>query len=439
MIESPWSREAEAAVIGAALVYPETFDGVGLVPADFYLSANRCIWDAMGELRRGDRAIDVTTVLDRLKARGDETAQPHAVECVKSVTHLEMLAHHVAIVSRDSARRRLMALAAELGERAARVEDVAGTMASARQELERITAAEVGAPVRVGDVLTRVLDAIEAKKDKPWERATPTGIGKFDRLMGGLRPGRVIVVAARPGIGKSSLMRGFCLNAAVRHRVPTLVFSLEVLRDELIEQFLASEASVSGERIDRGDLTADEFGKLFHADPRLRQAPLWVDDRTLSITQISAAARKWRGERREPLVQIAVDYLGLVPPAERSSTREREVAQVSWTLKTLARDLACPVIALSQLNRKIEDRGPDAEPKLSDLRESGAIEQDAHMVVFVHRQPPLDTSGPAKLIIAKNRAGRTGAIDVHWNAEFMTFTEAAAPHEIPKNWQEGER
>jgi replicative DNA helicase len=245
-----------------------------------------------------------------------------------------------------------------------------------------------------------------------------------------LRPGQLVVVAARPGIGKTALAGCTALRAAKRG-VPVLVFSLEMAFAELAERFLGAQSRMSVETIGRG-VSGAAMRELFAASRDLSALPLWVDDRILNAGQIASAARSWRVRNQGKRALVVVDYLGLIKPQGRSETRALEVGRMAWAAKMLAKDLACPLILVAQLNRGNEKEG--RKPVLSDLRDSGEIEQHADVVIFPNREPPLEDSGEADLIVAKNRGGKTGKVSCYWNAPLMVFEGLAR-----EEGQHGER
>jgi replicative DNA helicase len=424
-------KNAERAVIGSAMCHPGLFDSAGLSPSDFFLGLHSAAWAAMGVARAKDRGIDPITVSDVMKLSGEADGDPlgFLVQCAGEAPVEAMAPFYVEIVRRDATRRRMQAWASRLAQRTGEEHAVDDLVAEARGKLEEVASGHVGGPVRVGDKLSDVLSVVEAKAARPHEHGVPTGIETFDRTFGNLGPGRLVVVAARPGIGKTSLARTMGLHAAVKKGIPVLLFSLEMTFQELAEQFVAGQVRMPAEALDRGSLSMEQFKRIYRDVGPLTRAPLYVDDRILSAAQISATARAWRAEQRVTQVLVMVDYLGLIRATEaRQETRTLEVGRMTWTMKVLAKDLACPVVLVAQLNRQVEQRSVDgqaAHPRLSDLRDSGEIEQHAHMVVFPHRNPPLHESGPAELVVAKNRGGRTGVVSCHWHAEFMMFGDLA--------------
>jgi replicative DNA helicase len=266
------------------------------------------------------------------------------------------------------------------------VQDPAEVLSDARRLMADLEGRTMGGPVKLGEGLGRVLDDIEARTRGQDESSTVgLGIASYDALIGPLRPGQLVVVAARPGIGKTALAGCTALRAAKRG-VPVLVFSLEMAFAELAERFLGAQARMPVETIGRG-VSGLAMRELFAASRDLGSLPLWVDDRILNVGQIASTARSWRVRNQGRRALLVIDYLGLIKPQGRSETRALEVGRMAWAAKMLAKDLACPVMLVAQLNRGNEKEG--RKPVLSDLRDSGEIEQHADVVIFPNREPPL--------------------------------------------------
>jgi len=264
---------------------------------------------------------------------------------------------------------------------------------------------------------------------------TPTGFKDLDSMTGGLQPGNLIVIAARPSMGKSCLVTNIAENAAIKHGKPVALFSLEMSETELARRFIASQASVKGDDLSKGRVPEATWPKIVAASSKLARAPLWIDDSgDIGMLEIRAKARRLYSQNPGGLGLVIVDYLQLLRAESRSENRAEIIGQMSRGLKMLARELDVPVIALSQLNRSVESRNPKI-PLLSDLRESGAVEQDADVVIFIYRDDyynPPDSSSPserpgeADLIIAKNRNGPVGRVILTFRPEyprFMSYTQ----------------
>jgi replicative DNA helicase len=416
--------DAERNVVGCCLLEAQALDLVGdLRPDDFFIPAYQAIFEAIRDLRYAGKAIDVLTVGDVLKAKGHDKLLEARGEMLTEIANIAPIwlnvKHWAEIVARDGARRRILQLCGEIGERTKADVDVSGLLVEARRRLADLEAPQGPGPVRLGDRIREGLAAIAARSERPEEAAVLTGIRRFDDEIGGFRPGQLVVVAARPGIGKTAFAGTVALRAAMRS-VPVLVFSLEMSWQEMFERFLGALERISVETLSRGKADYNQFKRLYKS--KLGELPLWVDDRALSMGQIVGAARAWRARQTASQALIVIDYLGLIRNDSRAETRTLEVGRMAWAAKMLAKESKTPVMLVSQLNRASEIQG--REPVLSDLRDSGEIEQHADQVLFPHREPPLDQSGPSALIVAKHRGGRTGRIRCHWHAEYMSFEEA---------------
>jgi len=414
----PHSLDAEKAVLGSLLLRPTALDEIADMAADaFYLPAHREIVEAMRRIAGDGKRLDVVVLFDELTRRkaGVDLGYLSSLEPPTA----EALGYWADIVRKKSALRRVLEVAAEMRAQAIEGEDPETVIADATKNLADIAVSgDKGGPVKLGDRLIEVLENIQAKVTEPKRFGVGTGISAFDTRFGLLRPGTLIVVAARPGIGKTALAGTVARNAA-KDGIPSLVFSLEMAFQEMAERFLSAESGVNGQLIATGRVNATEFRQLHSAAGKLAEAPIAIDDRILTAGKIAATARAWRARQRTKQALVVVDYLGLIRSAERSETRALEVGRMAWAMKTMAKALDVPVILVAQLNRKNEQE--KREPVLSDLRDSGEVEQHAHMVIFPHREPPLDQSGAADLIVAKNRGGITGKVAVWWHAETTTF------------------
>lgn len=421
----PHSLDAERAVLGSVLIRPSVFgelDGI-LVADDFLIPGHREVWLAMRECdRRGH--LDVLAVADELEVRGLlsrlEGGAGYMLTLSGSVPTAEGARHYALLVREKAVLRRLIALATEVASLAAGDCDLAELLAETRARIDALEVPTDDGPVRVGDAIEAAKDVIEARARDPRVGAVASGLRDLDACVGGFRAGQSIVVAANPGSGKSSFAWSTAIRASMAG-VPALCFSLEMSRQELIERAITFAGNVPGLTSRELDLRAwDQIGK---ATAALKPLPLWVDDRKLSIGRIMAEARRWRSRHaREGLALLVVDYLGLVRSDGRSENRQNEVAAMSRAFKTLAGDLKCPLLLVAQLNRQNMTGGTPREPALSDLRDSGAIEQDADMVIF-----PWTMDADTKLIVAKHRNGATGTIKVKWRPELMAFYDDEGP------------
>lgn len=443
----PHSLDAEKAALGAVLIKPTALDDLGHLQADdFFMPIHREIFEAMRAIAERGHPIELVLLEDELRARTNADGRPmllalpdgmqYLVDCFNTCGSAENASHYARIIAEKAQLRRMIAMCAEV-QSAAYAEEASPRelMATVRERTGNIEARTPGGPVRVGDVVANVLDMMEKRGSAPQEYLVPTGIATLDRKIGGLRAGHLIVVAANPGRGKTAFAVNAATDAAVRAGIPTLVFSLEMDRDELIERQLSRGGRVNGRNVSLGRLSQREWDQVTTASARMaydkdhKQIPLYIDDRKLTASQICAEARRWRAKHRDPRALIVIDYLQLVAADQEERTREREVALMSGMFKKLAHrtQANAPVIMISQLNRE-NMKGKDGKtrsPVLSDLRDSGAIEQDADVVIFPwwDTEPPPTGRHPARLIFGKYRGGFKGEVPVDWLPEFTAFED----------------
>jgi replicative DNA helicase len=452
--QPPANVDAEKSALGCVLLKPHCFDDVAtnLTADDFFMPAHREIFDAMFTLDKKRQAIDIISLSDELKTRGAlvrlEGGTSYLVALANAVPTAENVGQYVRIVKEKSTLRRLIGACAEIQSRAfGEFGDYEEFLDQAESQIFEVAQQNRKESFSaVGDHMAEVLENIEARAaERKDVNGLPTGFSKFDKLTAGLQPGNLIVVAARPGVGKTSWVVNVCVNAALHHNMPVLIFSLEMSKFELMERMLAGEARIDQGKIRRGFIEyADWKNKIYPAGGRLASAPIHIDDSASpSILDVRAKGRRFRGDLRlfpavkpdangrkpRQLGLIVIDYLQLCKgSSKKDDSREREIAEISRGLKALAKDLEIPVIAVSQLNRGVEKR-EDKRPVMSDLRESGAIEQDADMICFIHREEvftPDDPSnkGKAELIVAKHRNGSVGSIPLTFIKEYTRFEDA---------------
>jgi replicative DNA helicase len=440
----PHNLEAEMSVVGGILLHPKALYQVAdlVEPRDFYHPSIAAIYEAMLDLDRSSVPIDQVTVGERMRA-ADTFHKLRAVngeayfgELMNSTISVENIRHHAQLIRTLATVRQLAETAQEIAAKAyGGYGDTEEFIAEAQKQVLSITDRDQkGGPVAIKPILQEALEKLEElQKRGTLVTGVPTGFTKFDRLTGGLQPGDLIIVAARPSMGKTSLVMNAAVNAAIGYGLPVLVFSLEMSSFSLACRILASEGRVNAALIRSGQLTAQDWGRLTLPVTRLRQAPLEIDDSSsLRMIDIAARARRWRANEAyfnadNQLGLIVVDYLQLIhpgPDAKKNSNREREVAEISRGLKGLAKDLRVPVVALSQLNRSLESRA-DKRPMLSDLRESGAIEQDADLVAFLYRDEVYDKDSVdqnvAEVILGKQRNGELGTVRLAFLKQYTRF------------------
>jgi replicative DNA helicase len=431
----PHNDEAEASVLGAILLTEPALDGVllevGLRPHDFYRPRHGAIFQAMIRLKEKatPEAVDALTVAEELRRGGEldkagGEAYLHSLPTV--VPAVGAVLDYARIVKEHSLLRSVLKATREIQD------DVAAHRGEARELIERAEAVlfKIG---HDGTSEMRSLEAIlhdeidkleELSKSDVGLTGTPSGFTDLDSLTGGFQPGNLIVLAARPSMGKSAAATNIAEYAAVEAGVPVALFSLEMSETELAHRFLASQARVSSDDLRKGRVRAEKWPKVLQAVEKLARAPIFVDDSSdMSVLELRAKSRRLAA--RHGLGLVVVDYLQLMRPEGRpDSSRVEQIGQISRGLKILARELNVPVIAVSQLSRAVESRNPPV-PMLSDLRESGSIEQDADLVMFIYRDEYYNKEserlGEADVIVAKHRNGPIGEVALTFLPKYPKF------------------
>jgi replicative DNA helicase len=431
----PYDLEAERGVLGAMLLLPDVCDDVALIvrPDDFYDDANRRIFEHMLAIHNDGRTIDPLLLMDRLKSAGvyDQIGGAATLaEMGKAVPRIANAVHYAQIVQQKSSNRSLIHAAAEILQES--YDDnysPSDLLNRAEQKIFQILDKQGQSNVtNIGNVLHLAMERIDARlRGEHTASGVETGLRDFDHLTGGLHNGELVILAARPSMGKTALALNMAEHAALKLRVPTLVVSLEMAALELGERILCSSARVNGHGLRNGILKKEDRLRLVEAAGLVSEAPLYIDDSpSRTVTEVAAAAR--RIKRRDGLGLVVIDYLQLLQPDNESDPRQEQVAKIARRLKGLARELQVPLLVLAQLNRQA-DAGRET-PKLSHLRESGAIEQDADVVMFVHREDygltgeeaQNQIDGPnAKIIVAKQRNGPTGECRLQWVKQYTRF------------------
>lgn len=430
----PHDETAENSVLGSVLIDKDSLIEIVefLRPEHFYDPRNRLVYSAMVSLYQKGEPIDVITIFSELKAAGASTKAggktylSDLVDTIATSSHIEKYAR---IVKEAATKRELISIAARITEDAfSDITEVARILDKSEADFFAVSKAHVkGKFIVIKEALAESFDRIdEIHKRGDSLRGIPTGFKSIDNKLAGLQPSNMIVLAARPGQGKTA----FCLNLAqyitVVKKIPVGFFSLEMSKEELVDRLLVSQADIDAWRLKTGKLTDDDFQRLSNAMGTLSEAPLFIDDTPgLSVLELRTKARRLQYEHGAKL--FIVDYLQLVDPGRRYDNRVQEVSMISQAMKNIARELRVPMLVVSQLSRAVEHRGGDKRPQLADLRESGAIEQDADIVGFLYR--PQEEEGVSsnqsivKLYIAKHRNGATGEIDLIFKGDRMRFFE----------------
>ena len=428
----PHNIEAEKAVLGAILVNNENYYRVleNLKPEDFYLNAHRVIYGKMVGLIEKSKAIDLVTIQDeldrssQLEAAGGIT---YLASLLDGIPHLVNVDHYIEFIREKSLLRQMVnasnKIMAECFDQAEPAEEI---LDRAEQSLFNLSEKRIRSGfISVKDMelpATKLLEKLYTEREMI--TGVATGFRDLDRLTSGLQPGDLVILAARPSMGKTALCLNIAQYVALHKNLAVGMFSLEMSKEQLLMRMLCSEARVDAHKVRTGYLGKEDFRKLIDALGRTTQAPMYIDDSsTLTVMEMRAKCRRLKAERG--LNVIIVDYLQLMSGYGRVENRTQEISGISRGLKALAKELNVPVIGLSQLSRAPEQRQGDHKPQLSDLRESGSIEQDADLVMFIYREevykPSDENAGLAELIISKQRNGPTGIVKLAFLREFTRF------------------
>jgi replicative DNA helicase len=435
----PHNTEAEDAVLGSLLIDPEALFRVSpfLTPDDFYIQKNGWIYETILRLHERREPIDFVTVCDelerqgRLEEIGGAARVTHLINAVPSAIHVEAYGR---IVEQNAIRRRLISAASKIAQYAYQEDqDVDLTVDRAEQALFSVSERRITrdlAPVQ--EVIRRYYDRIEYLYDHQDEPlGVPTGFVDLDRLLGGLQRSDLILIAARPSVGKTSLGISVARHAADLGQ-HVAIFSLEMSSEQVVQRMVSAETGIDAQRLRLGELREREWPLFVQATGRLSDLPLYIDDTpSISVLQMRTKARRLHAEHGIDL--ILVDYLQLMTAGDmRNESRVQEVSYISRSLKGLARELDVPLVAISQLSRAVEQRS-DKRPILADLRASGSLEQDADVVMFIYRDelynPDTEQQNIAEVIIAKHRNGPTGTVQLFFRDRLAQFLDAETRQE----------
>lgn len=444
-IQEPYSMEAEQALLGAVLMNPACYTRVsGIVrPESFYIPQHKAIFAAVANLDYLNQKIDPLLVLEELKQNGtyDEAAgKNYLAQLAQSVPSVENVESYARIIKEKYYLRTLMEAAEEMLKNAANEELSADTiMDAAEQKIYNIRQGnKENEPVRLSDILRDEvydnLQKITSPETAEESKGIPTGFSLLDKYMTGLNKSDLILIGARPAMGKTSFALNIARNIAVKAKKKVVFFSLEMGREQLAQRVLSTEARVESQKMRTGELTDDDWSRIGQATLALNDAELYFDDTsTITVPEMKARVRKMRD-----VDCVIIDYLQLMTGTKRTESRVQEVSEITRSLKLMAKDLKIPVITCSQLSRSTEGRGKSHKPQLSDLRESGSIEQDADIVLMLYRESYYDEDknetvvtdeSKAQVIIAKNRHGGTGEVDLHWNGNYTLFSTPELYHD----------
>jgi replicative DNA helicase len=428
----PQNLEAESSVLGGILLENDAINIVVelLRPEDFYRESHRKVFRAMIELTDRSEPVDLITLSDYLNGRGELDAvggSAYLASLADFVPTAANISYYARIVREKSILRSLIRTATEIATRGYEEQgNVEEFLDTAEKVIFDISEKKIKASfVAVGDMIKDTLKTVEKLYErKEMVTGVPTGYEDLDKLTAGLQPSDLIIVAGRPSMGKTAFSLNIAANAAFAG-VGVAVFSLEMAKEQLVLRMLCSEARVNNSKVRSGYLAERDFPKLANAAGRLHEAAIYIDDTpAISVLELRAKARRLVRDRSKKVGLIVIDYLQLMRGMGGASNREQEISEISRSLKALAKELAVPVIAISQLNRRVEDRG-DRRPMMSDLRESGAIEQDADVIMFIYRDEVYNQNseekGKAEIIVAKQRNGPIDKVELTFLNEFMRF------------------
>ena len=427
----PHNIDAEQAVLGALFLDNNAIAIVTrfLQPEDFYVEAHRVIFQTILDLEEIGQAADLVTVTDKLRRRGD-------LEKVGGATYVATLSNisptaanaeqYAHIVEEKALLRNLINLAtriAGLGYEGS--EDAERLMEEAEKMLVELGSRRTSVLfIEIKDILMDTFKHLEhLVKHKGEIHGVPSGFIDLDRLCQGFQPGDLVIVAGRPSMGKTSFGMGIAYNAAVQINKPVAVFSLEMSKEQLVQRMLCAEAMVDQHKIRTGAINDEDWGKLTQKASEIAKLPIFIDDSgILTVRQLRSKARRLHMEKGLGL--IVIDYLQLMQGSGRTENRQQEIANISRSLKALAKEISVPILALAQLSRSVEQR-QDKRPIMSDLRESGSLEQDADLVMFIYRDeyynPDTEKIGIAEIIVAKQRNGPTGVVELAFLKEYTKF------------------
>ena len=432
----PHDLAAEQSVLGAVFIAPDTIISLAdeLVPEDFYKPANKIVFKTMLSLLEKGEPIDATTMASALTNQGDILnigGINYVVELVNSTPTSKNVEHYAKLVKEKATLRKVIAdLSDSLSSAYQGDVSIDDIIAKTEKSLLDISNQNAGTGFRnVADILDTHMQIVETRSQTDgFVTGLSTGFVGLDKITTGLHEGNLIVLAARPAMGKTALALNIAKHVATMERKPAVIFSLEMGAEELIERMVASEGMIPGYHLKTGNLSTDEWKRLVHAQSNLYDVPIFVDDTAgIRISDIRSKARKLSQEMGG-LGIIIIDYLQLITGSKREN-RQQIVSEISRELKILAKDLRVPIIALSQLSRSVEQR-QDKRPMLSDLRESGSIEQDADIVAFLYRDAyyqkeqadSQEANNVTELILEKNRHGSLGTVKLYFHKEYTKFS-----------------
>lgn len=428
----PQNLDAEMSLLGAVLIDEEVLADISdkLHPQDFYDKRHVLVFDAMMRLYERHRPVDLLTLSDELTKKSELEIVGGSSYLTELTNYVPTAAHaatYAEMIAQKAIRRRLIKASTDIAQLGYdEDQEISELLSSAESELFAVSDTNAKQDlVSLEQILTESFDRMEElHRDGGKLRGIRTGWRDLDTITAGLQRSDLIILAARPAMGKTTLVTNLAYNVAAKEKKSVLFFSLEMSKEQLVDRMLADASGVDAWNIRTGNLSDDDFEKLSHAMGEMAEAPIFIDD-TPGVTVLEMRTKARREAHNNPLGLIIIDYLQLMQGSGRSDgNRVQEVSEISRGLKLIARELNVPVVALSQLSRSVESRSPQI-PQLSDLRESGSIEQDADIVAFIYREayynPETDRQNVTDLIIAKHRNGPTGKVELYFHPERLRF------------------
>nr|WP_229310966.1 replicative DNA helicase [Larkinella soli] len=438
----PQAIDLEEAVLGALMIEKDALSTVIdiLKPESFYKEANQKIYNAIVTLFGNAEPVDMLTVTQQLRKTGEIEmvgGGGYITDLTTRVSSAANIEYHARVIAEASIKRALIAVATEIQRDAYEdTTDVFNLLDRIERNMFQISESNIRKNYAdMGTIMRQALDELEQKKNlKDGLTGVPSGFSALDRLTSGWQRSELIILAARPGMGKTAFVVSALRNAAVDFGQAVAIFSLEMSSVQLVNRLISAEAEIDSEKIKKGNLAPHEWAQLHHKIQRLTEAPIFIDDTpALSILELRAKCRRLKAQH--DIQMVVIDYLQLMQGDTSGRTggnREQEIASISRALKNLAKELNVPVIALSQLSRAVEQRGGDKKPQLSDLRESGSIEQDADMVIFLYRpeyygitadEAGNSVAGIGEVILAKNRSGSLDTVQLRFVGKYTKFAD----------------
>lgn len=447
----PQALDLEESVLGALMLEKDALTNVIdiLKPENFYKDANKEIYQSIIDLFNDSEPIDLLTVTSQLKKNGKLEyvgGSFYVTQLTTRVNSASNIEYHARIILEQSIKRQLIEVSGEVQKEAYEdTTDVFDLLDNTEQSLFDISESHIRKNYsQVKGLMKEAIDELQAKKTrKDGITGVPSGFIDLDNITSGWQPSDLVIIAGRPSMGKTAFVLSMMRNASIDHEMPIALFSLEMSSLQIVNRLISSEAELDSDKIKKGNLKDYEWQQLLHKTDQLNNAKIFIDDTpALSILELRAKSRRLKSQH--DIQCIIVDYLQLMSGeyGKSSGNREQEIASISRSLKAIAKELNVPVLALSQLSRAVETRGGDKRPVLSDLRESGSIEQDADMVLFIYRADRYDitededgnlTAGVAEVLLRKNRNGPTGKVKLKFIERFAKFADMSSNDETTTN------